>query len=192
MMTTWKRGRALSRRSMRGRRLPLDMFLADIAHEKPQRVAGTAVFMTSQPRRRAAGAPPPLEAQQGAARAGRARCRSSTERRSRACRPPSASTSRSSARLLPGDGALRLHADAGRARRSSIACRGAGAGRARRSCRGHELLPRSRDAPDDRTGARWRPGERSSSRHVPQRADGDGFFGLPPNRVVELGTQIQL
>jgi len=49
VMTTWKKGRALLARSMSDRLLPIDMFLADLANIKPPRVPGTAVFMSSNP-----------------------------------------------------------------------------------------------------------------------------------------------
>jgi KUP system potassium uptake protein len=49
VMTTWKKGRALLARSVAGRLLPIDMFLTDLANMKPPRVPGTAVFMSSNP-----------------------------------------------------------------------------------------------------------------------------------------------
>lgn len=56
LMTTWKRGRAALSKVMREATLPLDLFLDDIEAQKPVRVAGTAVFMTANPD----GAPPVL------------------------------------------------------------------------------------------------------------------------------------
>jgi KUP system potassium uptake protein len=56
LMTTWKRGRELLGQFMKAATLPLDLFLADLANVKPHRVPGTAVFMTSDPD----GAPPVL------------------------------------------------------------------------------------------------------------------------------------
>jgi KUP system potassium uptake protein len=47
VMTTWKRGRAELGRLMRLGSLPLDLFLADLETQQPHRVPGTAVFMTS-------------------------------------------------------------------------------------------------------------------------------------------------
>ncbi len=47
LMATWKRGRALLSRQLRDASLPLDAFLADVARRRPPRVPGTAVFMTS-------------------------------------------------------------------------------------------------------------------------------------------------
>ena len=56
VMTTWKRGRAALGDYMRSATLPLDLFLADVQETKPHRVPGNAVFMTSNPD----GAPPVL------------------------------------------------------------------------------------------------------------------------------------
>ncbi len=48
-MTTWKRGRQVLSGIMRQRTLPIQMFLDDIAKHEPTRVPGTAVFMTPDP-----------------------------------------------------------------------------------------------------------------------------------------------
>jgi len=48
-MTTWKRGREILRDILRRGSLPLDLFLEDVERRKPHRVRGTAVFMTSEP-----------------------------------------------------------------------------------------------------------------------------------------------
>jgi KUP system potassium uptake protein len=55
-MTTWKTGRRLLAERLTARALPLEDFVARIAANPPVRVPGTAVFMTAQPR----GAPPAL------------------------------------------------------------------------------------------------------------------------------------
>jgi len=47
MMTTWHRGRQLFARRIAEESLALDLFLTDIGESKPHRVAGTSVFMTS-------------------------------------------------------------------------------------------------------------------------------------------------
>ena len=49
LMTTWKRGRAILRGILQRGTVPIEMFLADIERKKPLRVKGTAVFMTSDP-----------------------------------------------------------------------------------------------------------------------------------------------
>ena len=47
MMSTWKTGRTMLTRILQAGSLPMDLFLSDIARKKPLRVPGTAVFMTS-------------------------------------------------------------------------------------------------------------------------------------------------
>jgi KUP system potassium uptake protein len=56
LMTTWKRGRLLLAAVIRENTLPMDLFLVDVARRKPLRVPGTAVFLTSD----SSGAPPVL------------------------------------------------------------------------------------------------------------------------------------
>jgi KUP system potassium uptake protein len=56
LMTTWSRGRARLAAIVRVNTLPMDLFLSDVARRRPQRVPGTAVFLTSDPN----GAPPVL------------------------------------------------------------------------------------------------------------------------------------
>ena len=56
LMATWKRGRTRLTGIMKDIALPMDLFLGDIVQRTPARVPGTAVFMTSHP----GGAPPVL------------------------------------------------------------------------------------------------------------------------------------
>jgi KUP system potassium uptake protein len=49
LMSTWKRGGSALSRQLRDASLPLDLFLDDIERRPPHRVTGTAVFMTSNP-----------------------------------------------------------------------------------------------------------------------------------------------
>jgi KUP system potassium uptake protein len=56
MMTTWKTGRRLVAERLTARALPLDAFLETVEDVQPLRVPGTAVFMTAQP----TGTPPAL------------------------------------------------------------------------------------------------------------------------------------
>jgi KUP system potassium uptake protein len=56
LMTTWKTGRQIVGQRLTARAVPLDDFMARVAEQKPARVPGTAVFMTAQPR----GTPPAL------------------------------------------------------------------------------------------------------------------------------------
>jgi KUP system potassium uptake protein len=46
-MSTWKRGRAVLGAMLRDAGLPLELFLADVVRRQPTRIPGTAVFMTS-------------------------------------------------------------------------------------------------------------------------------------------------
>ncbi len=46
LLSTWKRGRQFLAAQMREAGLPLDDFLKDVSRKNPQRIAGTAVFMT--------------------------------------------------------------------------------------------------------------------------------------------------
>ena len=56
LMTTWKTGRLLVAERLTARALPLDEFMNRVKATPPVRVSGTAVFMTAQPR----GTPPAL------------------------------------------------------------------------------------------------------------------------------------
>ena len=47
VMITWKRGRALLDKRISSEVLPIEVFVADVEVSKPHRVAGTAVFLTS-------------------------------------------------------------------------------------------------------------------------------------------------
>jgi KUP system potassium uptake protein len=47
LMATWKRGRVIVTTTMRENSLPLELFIQDLNRRAPTRVAGTAVFMTS-------------------------------------------------------------------------------------------------------------------------------------------------
>jgi len=47
IMTTWKRGRAILAARISSATLPLDLFIADVETSPPPRVKGTAVFLTS-------------------------------------------------------------------------------------------------------------------------------------------------
>ena len=49
LMTTWNSGRRIVQGLLARGSLPMDLFLADVARRKPFRAPGTAVFMTSNP-----------------------------------------------------------------------------------------------------------------------------------------------
>jgi KUP system potassium uptake protein len=55
-MTTWKTGRRIVATRLTARAVPLEDFLATVEQSQPARVPGTAVFMTAQPK----GTPPAL------------------------------------------------------------------------------------------------------------------------------------
>ena len=56
LMTTWKTGRQIVAARLTTRALPIEEFLGRVSETQPARVPGTAVFMTAQPR----GTPPAL------------------------------------------------------------------------------------------------------------------------------------
>jgi len=49
LLSTWKRGRALLFRYTRDHSMPLDAFIEDVGRHAPHRVPGVAVFMSSDP-----------------------------------------------------------------------------------------------------------------------------------------------
>ncbi|HEX5829943.1 MAG TPA: KUP/HAK/KT family potassium transporter, partial [Gemmatimonadaceae bacterium] len=49
LMSTWRSGRAIIGAILRRGSLPMPLFLEDVARRKPARVPGTAIFMTSEP-----------------------------------------------------------------------------------------------------------------------------------------------
>jgi KUP system potassium uptake protein len=56
IMSTWQRGRQMVASRLRHRLIPLELFLADLLSDPPMRVPGTAVFMSGNP----IGTPPAL------------------------------------------------------------------------------------------------------------------------------------
>jgi len=56
LMSTWKRGRDALAAQLQAAGLPLDLFLPDLERRPPHRIPGTAIFMTSNP----VGVPPVL------------------------------------------------------------------------------------------------------------------------------------
>jgi KUP system potassium uptake protein len=50
LMTTWKTGRRIVAERLTARAIPLETFMASVAERPPARVKGTAVFMTAQPK----------------------------------------------------------------------------------------------------------------------------------------------
>lgn len=56
VLATWRRGRILVRERTDGETMPLDLFISSLFHSPPRRVEGTGVFMTALP----TGVPRPL------------------------------------------------------------------------------------------------------------------------------------
>jgi KUP system potassium uptake protein len=50
LMTTWKTGRRIVAERLTARAVPMESFLTTVEHSRPARVPGTSVFMTAQPR----------------------------------------------------------------------------------------------------------------------------------------------
>jgi KUP system potassium uptake protein len=50
LMTTWKTGRRIVAERLMSRSVPLEAFMQEVGKRPPARVSGTAVFMTAQPR----------------------------------------------------------------------------------------------------------------------------------------------
>jgi KUP system potassium uptake protein len=186
MMTTWKAGRAALERYVQSASLPIDLFLGDLEGRKPPRVKGTAVFMTGNPT-----AP--------------RWCCCTTSSTTRSCTSRSCCC-RSSPIACPRSPPKSASACASSARASSRSSPTTA------SCR----PPTSRDpAPLPRVGPHTAEGDTSyflgretllttgksglakwrkalfgflSRNARPATA----FFGIPPNRVVEMGAQIEL
>ncbi len=189
-MTTWHTGRQLVAQRLAETEVPLSTLLRRAWSAKPPvRVPGTGIFMTARPE----GAPPILVhhlthnkvlheqvvlltvsiADVPIGRSGRSdRGRIAEER------------------LLPRGRALRVHGDAGRARRRSS---GRGQAGLRLGPDGHHLLPRAPDAVRATRGSAW-SGWRDKlfvflSRNARRATN---FFQIPPDRVVEIGIQLEI
>jgi KUP system potassium uptake protein len=194
LMTTWKRGRAILRAILQRGTVPIDMFLADVERRKPVRVKGTAVFMTSDPE----GAPVVLlhHLKHNKVLHDQVILLSIIT----AEVPEVPPEERIEIEAL-GQGFFRVQASYGFMETPSVP-------RVMQYCARHginvkkadvsyylgreRLLPnlprRSRD-PEIGPMARWR---KKLFVLMSQNARGaTEFFGIPPNRVVELGTQIE-
>ena len=195
LMTTWKRGReALADDAPRRSGLPLDVFIADLHRKDVPRVPGTAVFMTSN-----VGTVPPVllhHLKHNKVLHERVLLVSLLERGDPVRARCAAGHDRDLGRgLLPGAGPLRLHGDALRSLRSWSHWRGAPP----RPDPGSTVLPMETTFYLGRETllpigpariATWR--KRLFIVMARNAQTASSFFGLPPNRVVEMGAQIEL
>ena len=212
LMSTWKKGRARLSEIVLENTLPIDLFLSDIGKRKPVRVPGIAVFLTSV----RGGAPPVLlhhlkhnkvlhekvillsvmgqEIPQ-VDEADRVRCRELGEGFCEVVanygfmETPDVPSMLQSLTLERGDGRqLRVEVMAtsfylGRETLIPIDRRRKGARAPSRA------VPSADTGPPRPVMARWRKKLFILMARNAQSAT--AFFGLPPNRVVELGAQIQ-
>jgi KUP system potassium uptake protein len=194
LMTTWKRGRAILRVILQRGTVPIDLFLADVERRKPVRVKGTAVFMTSDPE----GAPVVLlhHLKHNKVLHDQVVLLSIVT----AEVPEVPASERITIEPL-GQGFFRVQASYGFMETPNVPAVMQFCGRHGINAKktdvsyylGRErLLPnlprRSKDA-DIGAMARWR---KKLFVLMSQNARGaTEFFGIPPNRVVELGTQIE-
>ena len=194
LMTTWKRGRAILRAILQRGTVPIDMFLADVERRKPVRVKGTAVFMTSDPE----GAPVVLlhHLKHNKVLHDQVILLSIAT----AEVPEVAPADRIQIESL-GQGFFRVQASYGFMETPSVPsimqfCTRHGINAKKTDVSyylGRERLlpnlPRRSKDPEIASMARWR---KKVFVLMSQNARGaTEFFGIPPNRVVELGTQIE-
>jgi KUP system potassium uptake protein len=194
LMTTWKRGRDILRGILQRGTVPIDMFLSDIERRKPVRVRGTAVFMTSEPQ----GAPVVLlhHLKHNKVLHDQVVLLSIVT----AEVPEVPPRDRTRVESL-GQGFFRVQASYGFMETPNVpsilqfcALHGINTKRADVSYYlGRERLlpnlPRRSKDPEVGSMARWR-----KKVFVVMSTNARGateFFGIPPNRVVELGTQIE-
>ena len=188
LMTTWKRGREIAGSDLlRAVAAARPASSTDIANRKPPRACGHRRVHDVEPGGRAARAAPPPQAQQGAARAGRAAldtrggCAGGVRR-------GAITTPELGAGFSRVIGALRLHGDAERPGGARARARSGVSQRAAR----HDVLPRTGAAFSVRTTAHGALAQEAVRLPVAELAHGDGVLRIPPNRVVELGAQIEL
>ncbi len=186
-MTTWKAGRRSLGRHIIANTLPLELFMADIEATNPLRVKGTAVFMTSNPE----GAPPVLLHHFKHNKVLHEQVVLLSVQTKHVPEVPL--EQRSEVRSL-GQGFWQVTASYGFMQTPDVPA-------ALRHAQGRGLnvevegasfyLGRETLLTSGRTGmARWR---KSLFAFLSRNArPANMFFNIPPNRVVELGTQIEL
>ncbi len=199
LMTTWNRGRARLQAIVRENTLQMDLFLSDVARRKPPRVPGTAVFLTSD----TSGAPPVLlhHLKHNKVLHERVILMSVVTEEI----PLVDEEERAECREL-GEGFLQVIAHYGFMESPDIPLALAELGKATGAVRikaletsfylGRETLIATRNTParapaSDTIGrmSMWR--KRLFILMTRNARSATAFFGLPPNRVVELGAQIQ-
>ena len=208
-MSTWKKGRARLSEIVLENTLPIDIFLADISKHKPVRVPGIAVFLTSV----RGGAPPVLlhhlkhnkvlhervlllsvvgeEIPQVAA-AERVKYRELGEGFCEVVANYGFMETPDVPEMLQS---LRLKKDDGREIQIDVKSTSFYLGREtlipvdRKKGRGTVVRAASADGAHTRVMGRWR--KRLFIFMTRNAQSATAFFGLPPNRVVELGAQIQ-
>ncbi len=187
LMTTWSRGRDALKASVIKSTLPLDMFMDDLANTKPVRVPGTAVFMTHN----VGGAPPVLLHHFKHNKVLHEQVVLLTVKTvSKPTVPPE---QRVAVEDL-GQGFWQVIAEYGFMQTPNVMeifrrCRTLGL-----QCKENDMsyyLGRETLLTTGDSGmARWRKGLFAFMSRNARSAT--AFFGIPPNRVVELGTQIEL
>ena len=194
LMTTWKRGREILRAILQRGTVPIDMFLTDVERRKPVRVKGTAVFMTSE----AGGAPVVLLHH---LKHNKVLHDQVVLLSVQTAEVPEVSPDERLQIEPLGQGFFRVKASYGFMETPNVPSILQAAGRHGINAKktdvsyylGRERLipnkPRRSKDPEIASMARWR---KKLFVLMSQNARGaTEFFGLPPNRVVELGTQIE-
>jgi KUP system potassium uptake protein len=187
LMTTWNRGRTSVLRLLRRSTIPMDTFLEDIARRKPYRVPGTAIFMTSTPE----GAPLVLLHHLKHNKVLHQQVVLLSVQVKEV--PEASEAERIDFEALP-EGFFRVTATYGFMETPSVpkvleAC--ATRGLVAKPLETTYYLGRERLIPTGRSRmARWRKKLYGfMSRNSRSATE---FFGIPPNRVVELGAQVEL
>jgi KUP system potassium uptake protein len=186
LMTTWHKGRTVLRDKMRADSLSLQLFLQDVERRKPVRVSGTAVFMTSD----AEGAPVVLlhHLKHNKVLHEQVILLSVTS-----AEVPEVSDGERLTTASLGSGFFRVTAKYGFMETpdvKQILARCQGAGISTKPMETSYYLGRERLIPNGPSPMpRWRKKVFVfMSRNARSATE---FFGIPPNRVVELGTQIE-
>ena len=187
LMTTWSKGRKIVQSLLARGSLPIDLFLADVERRKPYRAPGTAVFMTSNPE----GAPLVLLHH---LRHNKTLLENVVLLSVLSTNEPSVPDDQRMTVISLGQGFWRVIARYGFMEKANVLevlarCRGMGVVADRRDTT--FFLGRERLLP---TGKGRLAGWRKKlyifmSRNSRTATE---YFGIPPNRVVELGAQVEM